>query len=246
MPQRSCSRGRTKSESSEQPIDHWLPFDFTAIPPVTPPVGLVACNLHPPSALAAAYRPLGVWLWGGCGGGWHRSRPGFHASPVVGLGAAGFSGPGCGDPAPVVMNVFDEFPVASLLDQHGRIDEEHFPNFSRLAEDGTWFRNALAITSSPRRRFHHPQWRGGAGGGRSPEQQTFRTTCSPCSATVTKCAAVEPLTELCPAFVCTADPGWRASSLWNLDPHLAVVTHRPFLTDDAPQSAIEQSPSSAT
>ena len=43
------------------------------------------------------------------------------------------------------MIVFDEFPVASLLDGEGNIQAEHFPNFARLAADGTWFRNAVGV-----------------------------------------------------------------------------------------------------
>ena len=45
--------------------------------------------------------------------------------------------------APVVMIVFDEFPVATLIDEQGEIRAEDFPGFARLAEDGTWFRNAV-------------------------------------------------------------------------------------------------------
>ncbi len=51
-----------------------------------------------------------------------------------------------GNPSPVVMVVFDEFPVASIVDRQGEIQEEHFPNLARLADDGTWFRNAVALT----------------------------------------------------------------------------------------------------
>lgn len=42
---------------------------------------------------------------------------------------------------PVVMVVLDELPVATLMDQSGRIDSALFPNFARLANDSTWFRN---------------------------------------------------------------------------------------------------------
>ena len=41
------------------------------------------------------------------------------------------------------MIVFDEFPVATLIDEQGGIRAEDFPGFARLAEDGTWFRNAV-------------------------------------------------------------------------------------------------------
>ncbi|HEX2296081.1 MAG TPA: sulfatase-like hydrolase/transferase [Actinomycetota bacterium] len=45
-------------------------------------------------------------------------------------------------PAPVVFVVFDELPLASLLDGRGGIDDERFPGFARLASISTWYRNA--------------------------------------------------------------------------------------------------------
>src|SRR5918993_925910 len=53
------------------------------------------------------------------------------------------------DPArplpPVVMVFFDEFPLQSLLDSHGRGDTRVYPNFARLAAGSTWYRNATGI-----------------------------------------------------------------------------------------------------
>jgi hypothetical protein len=48
---------------------------------------------------------------------------------------------------PVVMIVFDEFPVASLMDVDGNIDGALFPNFRRLQQDSIWFRNATAVAT---------------------------------------------------------------------------------------------------
>jgi len=47
--------------------------------------------------------------------------------------------------APVVVVVFDEFPLASLLDAHGGLDTERLPGFGALAGDATWYRNATAV-----------------------------------------------------------------------------------------------------
>jgi Sulfatase len=47
--------------------------------------------------------------------------------------------------APVVMIVFDELPTASLMDERGRIDPVRYPNFARVARDGTWYRNAASV-----------------------------------------------------------------------------------------------------
>jgi Sulfatase len=51
-------------------------------------------------------------------------------------------------PVPVVIVVFDELPSTSLLDERRRVDPVRYPGFARLAEDGTWFRNAHSIYDS--------------------------------------------------------------------------------------------------
>lgn len=49
------------------------------------------------------------------------------------------------EPLPVMMVVFDEFPVASIIDPEGDLREDRFPNFARLASDGVWYRNAMTV-----------------------------------------------------------------------------------------------------
>ena len=46
---------------------------------------------------------------------------------------------------PVVVIVFDELPISSLMDAHGKIDPVRYPNFASLARDATWFRNAATV-----------------------------------------------------------------------------------------------------
>lgn len=54
--------------------------------------------------------------------------------------------------SPVVMLVFDELPVSSLMTMDGAINADLFPNFARLAAGSHWFENAqsnsIATTSS--------------------------------------------------------------------------------------------------
>jgi Sulfatase len=50
-------------------------------------------------------------------------------------------------PAPVIMVVFDEFSLTSLLDPLGGINAARFPNFARLARRSTWYRNATTVAS---------------------------------------------------------------------------------------------------
>jgi hypothetical protein len=47
---------------------------------------------------------------------------------------------------PIVMIVFDEFPLMSLMDGDGGIDASRYPNFARLARGSTWYRNATGVS----------------------------------------------------------------------------------------------------
>ncbi|HEY1357546.1 MAG TPA: sulfatase-like hydrolase/transferase [Thermoleophilaceae bacterium] len=51
----------------------------------------------------------------------------------------------------VVVVLFDEFPVDSLLDRHGRVDAKRYPNFAELASNATWFPNAYTVYDSTER-----------------------------------------------------------------------------------------------
>ncbi len=69
-------------------------------------------------------------------------------SPLVlgkGFASAG-AGRSVGRHPPIVFLILDELPQVSLLDDNGRIDAGHFPNFARLAADSTWYRNATAVS----------------------------------------------------------------------------------------------------
>ncbi len=46
---------------------------------------------------------------------------------------------------PIVLVVFDELPMNSLLDRDGNIDAERYPNFGALARQANWFRNASTV-----------------------------------------------------------------------------------------------------
>ena len=51
-----------------------------------------------------------------------------------------------GNPAPIVFIQLDEFPISSIIALDGTINERLFPNFGRLADSGTWYRNALSAS----------------------------------------------------------------------------------------------------
>jgi len=49
--------------------------------------------------------------------------------------------------APVVMVIFDELPLTSLLTERNQIDPVRYPNFAALSTEACWFRNATCVTS---------------------------------------------------------------------------------------------------
>jgi Sulfatase len=65
------------------------------------------------------------------------------AEPTA-TGAAPAAAPG--SHPPVVMILFDEFPLSSLLDSKGQIDKRVYPNFAELAGQSTWYRNATGVS----------------------------------------------------------------------------------------------------
>ena len=48
---------------------------------------------------------------------------------------------------PIVIVVFDELPTSSLMNGEREIDRIRYPNFARLADEATWFRNASTVSS---------------------------------------------------------------------------------------------------
>ena len=56
--------------------------------------------------------------------------------------------PRVGATAPVVMVIFDELPLVSLVDDQGQINSRRYPNFAALARQATWYRNASTVTES--------------------------------------------------------------------------------------------------
>jgi hypothetical protein len=49
--------------------------------------------------------------------------------------------------APVVVVIFDELPLTSLLSERGRIDPVRYPHFAELAAGSCWFRNATSVST---------------------------------------------------------------------------------------------------
>jgi hypothetical protein len=59
--------------------------------------------------------------------------------------------PSPGNSPDVVMIIFDELPMISLIDEAGEIDGGRYPNFRRLADTSTWYRNTTTTYYSTSR-----------------------------------------------------------------------------------------------
>lgn len=60
--------------------------------------------------------------------------------------SAGGSAPPPANPVPIVMIIFDELPLVSLLAPDGEIDEKSFPSFAALAREATWYPLATTVS----------------------------------------------------------------------------------------------------
>ena len=52
------------------------------------------------------------------------------------------------NPVPVVLVTFDESPVSSLMRADGSLDAVRYPNFARLAREGTWYPHATSANET--------------------------------------------------------------------------------------------------
>lgn len=52
------------------------------------------------------------------------------------------------NPSPIVILIFDSLPVHSIMSEQREIDSIRFPNFARLSETATWYRNATTLNTS--------------------------------------------------------------------------------------------------
>lgn len=113
---------------------------------------------------------------------------------------------GIGSPAPVVVLVFDELPLASLVTEEGRIDSELFPHFAELAERSSWYRNATSVSSSTG--FAVPAIVTGRGvrTGTTPTAADHPDSLFTLLAGRYDLHVTESVTRLCPSNLCDAPP----------------------------------------
>jgi hypothetical protein len=118
---------------------------------------------------------------------------------------------------PIVMVFFDEFPMTSLLDSKGQIDRRLYPNFAKLAEGSTWYRNATGIGSfTPDVLPAMLTGRYPTRAGVAPSSTEYPDNLFTWLSGSYDVRAFETVTELCPPRICAANAGagghtgWRA------------------------------------
>lgn len=130
---------------------------------------------------------------------------------------AAAAGAGAATNAPVVFVVFDEFPLASLLDQQQQIDRRRFPNFAQLARESTWYRNTTSVSDNTTTAVPALLT------GQRPEEGDLPTLRSHPRNLFTMLSgryrihASETITQMCPPGSCQRDEQARvtgATSLW--------------------------------
>lgn len=103
--------------------------------------------------------------------------------------------------APVVVVVFDEFPLATLMRPGGTVDESRFPSFARLAAESRWHRGAVTVSS-----FTHVAvpalLTGEIGETRVPSAAVHPRSVFTALSGTHEMDVVEPVTEVCPETVC--------------------------------------------
>lgn len=104
--------------------------------------------------------------------------------------------------APVVMIVFDEFPLLSLLNGEGEIDARRYPSFAALARDSTWFRRTLSVSGDTTKAVPALLTGKKPDPDRLPFFADHRQNLFTLLGGNYRLNVVEPVTRLCPAELC--------------------------------------------
>jgi hypothetical protein len=139
------------------------------------------------------------------------------------------------NPVPVIFLGFDEFPVASLMDAEGNLQEDLYPNFARLARDGVWYRNAVTVQQQTEQSYPTILSGVNAPEGKIPTASDYPFTLFTLLADSYDLKVQETVTDLCPEYACE---NTRRSTLplvdrWtSLINDLRVVAGHLFLPND--------------
>ena len=124
---------------------------------------------------------------------------------------------------PVVVVVFDQLPLASLMVSSSKIDSGLYPNFAKLSERAYWFRNASTV-------HNYTSWAlPSILTGRYPVQSKLPTLSDHPENLFTMLAGshdphvFEPLTDLCPSSLCRPPMRSRSNKIFSALSDLSVA-----------------------
>ena len=108
-----------------------------------------------------------------------------------------------GNPVPIVLLVFDEFPIATMIDSQGELLDDLFPRFAELADDGVWYRNAVGVRQQTEEALPSILSGVGADEGSIPISSDHPLNLFTLLSDAYDIAAVETVTNLCADFACS-------------------------------------------
>lgn len=146
--------------------------------------------------------------------------------------SASAGGTGEGKAVPVVVVVFDELPAVSLMDSRQRIDRRRYPNFARLADDATWYRNATTAADFSTEAVPAILTGRRPGNGQLPIASDHPDNLFTLLGRRYRFNVHEPITDLCPTELCEERAGGSASRLRDLVSDLTIVSLHRLLPAD--------------
>ena len=137
---------------------------------------------------------------------------------------------------PILMVVFDQLPLVSLLDEEGQIDPIRYPNFSELVGDSVWYRNATAV--SERTGWALPALLTGnyPDPEKLPVYEHHPTNLLTLFSQSHQVYTFEPITSLCPAELCSQPDQPRGSRTALLLTDLGILYLHLLLPSDLAES----------
>jgi hypothetical protein len=133
---------------------------------------------------------------------------------------------------PIVMVIFDELPLTSLMDEHHQIDPIRYPNFAALARHSTWFRNATTVGDGSA--FAIPAILTGnyPGSPRLPTAADYPHNIFTLLGGSYKLKVFGPITDLCPDDMCEKERESMAERMSFLISDLSIVYLHVLLPED--------------
>jgi hypothetical protein len=134
--------------------------------------------------------------------------------------------------APVVLVVFDELPLNSLLDAQGRIDAKRFPSFAGLASGSTWFERATTVAEGTTHAVPAILTGRFPRAGEFPVYTDHRQNLFTLLGGATQLHVVDEETHLCPPSLCPDTESSVGSRAETLAEDTGVVYLHELLPDD--------------